>query len=156
MLCDVLNASLLLNVTVAFAVSPTARKNTLLLLLFPCICMQQHYCTWALKYSTAEAQKAPIISPTHVFEGLEVSQLNAKQDLSGLSAGLRQFSLLLTLFQNWEHLNHKATDYSNVAQRVSLSRSGKPGPSFFFFFLESGDKQKASQLSIIIDVLSVH
>lgn len=133
MLCAVLNASLL-NVTVAFAVSPTARKkNTLLLLhssLFPCICMQQHYCTCALKYSTAEAQKAPIISPAHVFEGLEVSQLNAKQDLSGLRAGLRQFSLLLTLFQNWEHLNHKATDYSDAAHRVSLSHSGKPGLLF--------------------------
>lgn len=91
---------------------------------------KQYHCTWALMYSTAEAQKAPIISPACVFEEVEVSQLNAKQDLSGLSPGLRQFILLLTLFQNWEcgnarHLNHKATDYSNVASRVSLSHSGK-------------------------------
>lgn len=89
------------------------QKNTLLLLhssLFSCVCMQQHYCTFALKYSTSEAPKAPIISP-HVFEEVEVSQLNAKQDLLGLSPGLRQFSLLLTPFQDWEfgnarHLNN--------------------------------------------------
>lgn len=42
-------------------------------------------------------QKPPIISPAHVFEEVEVSQPNAKQDLLGLSLGLRQFSLLLTV-----------------------------------------------------------
>lgn len=96
-------------------------------------------------------QKPPIISPAHVFEGVEVSQPNAKQDLLGLSLGLRQFSLLLTLFQNWgcgnsHHLNHK--DFSNVA----CSHSVKPRPPF----LESANRQKAFQLSIIIDVLSIH
>lgn len=102
------------------------KKHTLLLLhssLFSCICMQQHYCTCALTYSTAEPQKAPIIPPAHVFEEVEVSQRNVKQDLLGLSLGLRQFSLLLTLFRNWEcgntcHLDHK--DFSNVAYRVTL------------------------------------
>lgn len=63
-------------------------KNTALLLhssLCSCICMQQHYCTQAVKNSTAEAQKAHIIFPAHVFEEVEVFQPNAKQDLSGLS-----------------------------------------------------------------------
>lgn len=83
-------------------------------------------CTWALTYSTVEAQKASIISPAHVFEEVEVSQLNAKQDLSGLSLLLRQFSLLLTLFQYWgcgnaRHLNHKATAFPNIVRWVSLS-----------------------------------
>lgn len=80
---------------VAFAAAATARKiNTLLLLrssLSCCICVQQHYCTWALVYCTAEALKAPIISTAHVFEEVEVFQLNAKQDLLGLSLGLRHF-----------------------------------------------------------------
>ena len=62
--------------------------------------MQQHYYTWALKQSTTEAQKAPIISSAHVLEEVEVALLNAKKDLSGLSLRLKQFSLLLTLFWN--------------------------------------------------------
>lgn len=48
-----------------------------------------------VQYSAA--QKAPIISPAHVFEEVEVAQLNAKQDLSGLKPSMRQFSLLLTI-----------------------------------------------------------
>lgn len=53
--------------------------------------MQQHYCTWALTYCTAEAPKAPVISTAHVFEEVEVFQLNVKLDLLGLTAGLRHF-----------------------------------------------------------------
>lgn len=85
--------------------------------------MQQHYCTCALKYSTSEAPKAPIISP-HVFEEVEVSQLNAKQDLLGLSPGLRQFSLLLTRFQDWEfgnaRWNNTATEFSHPESLTNM------------------------------------
>lgn len=69
-------------------------NNTVLLTrlsLSFCICMQQHYCTWALTYCTAEAPKAPVISTAHVFEEVEVFQLNVKLDLLGLTAGLRHF-----------------------------------------------------------------
>lgn len=90
MLCDVLNASLHQNV-ISFHFIPVIH------LVFPCFYVLQH-CTWALTYNTAEAQKAPIIFLAHVFEEVEVFQLNAKKDLLGLSPGLRQFSLLLTLF----------------------------------------------------------
>lgn len=67
----------------------------------------------AVKYSTAEAQYN---LPAHVFEEVEISPTNAKQDLSGLRSSLRQSSLLLTVFHNWEfgnvrHEKHKATDY---------------------------------------------
>lgn len=92
MLCAVLNACLLQNV--AFDVSPTARKK-------PHISPAAALLYMALTYSTAQAHQAHIISPAHVFEEVEVSQLNAKQDLLGLSPGLRPFSLLLTLFQKW-------------------------------------------------------
>ena len=91
MLCAVLNACLLQNVT--FDVSLTARKRKHISPAAALLYM-------ALTYCTAQAHQTPIISPAHVFEEVEVSQLNAKQDLLGLSPGLRQFSLLLTLFQN--------------------------------------------------------
>ena len=98
------------------------RKHTLPLLpssVFSCICMQQHYCTWALKYNTAEAQKAPIIFPAHVFEAVDGAQLNAKRDPSGLSLDWKQFSLLLTLFHSGKlgkacHCYHKATDFTHA------------------------------------------
>lgn len=59
-------------------------------------------CEAALQYMGSEVQystpqKAPIISPVHVFEEVEVAQLNAKQDLSGLKVSMRQFSFLLTI-----------------------------------------------------------
>lgn len=55
-------------------------------------------CGFEAHYSTVE--KAPIISPAHVFEEVEVGQQNAKHDLSGLKLSVRQFSLLLILFLN--------------------------------------------------------
>lgn len=58
------------------------------------------YCTWAVNYSTAVAQRFLIISPAYVFEEVEISKWNAKQDQSGLILTLRQSSLLLTVFHN--------------------------------------------------------
>lgn len=148
-----LNATLILNVTLPLLCPLYDRKHTFLPLLM-CVCTAP-YCT--LNYSRAEAQKAPIISP-HTFEEVEVSHLNAKQDPQGLGLGLRQCSLLLTLFQDREfgkdsHFNNKATDFSHVALRVSLSHSDKAS---FFLSFESTNRPKALRLSIIIDVLSVH
>lgn len=46
---------------------------------------------YGLWCTVQQALKAPIISTAHVFEEVEVFQLNAKQDLLGLSLGLRHF-----------------------------------------------------------------
>lgn len=46
---------------------------------------------YGLWCTVQQAPEAPIISIAHVFEEVEVFQLNAKQDLLGLSPGLRHF-----------------------------------------------------------------
>lgn len=108
-------------------------------------------CTWAPEYSTAKAQKAPIISPAYMFEEVEVSQLNAKQDLQGLSPGLRRFSFLLTLFQEWVFGNDCTW---TTMQLISLTSHAAPlwQNPFYYFFLKAPNRQKTIQLRNIINV----
>lgn len=101
-----------------------------------------------MKYCTTDPWNN--VSYNHLFtffEEVEVSDPNAKQDLSGLNPGWRQFSFLLTRFHNWEfgsvcYMNHKATEISVFRTAGSV-------------FLEHANRQKAFQLSII-DVWSIH
>lgn len=129
------------------------KKTTLLLLhssLFSCIRTQQHYCTWALTYSTAAAQKAPIISPAHVFEEVDGFQLNAKQDLLGLSPGLRKCSLLRALFHNWVcGISYHFCNKFLLCHNVSLNLSGKPGP-FYVFWKAPTDRKPQSWVSSLM------
>lgn len=81
-------------------------------------------------YCTAETPKAPVIFTAHVFEEVEIFQLNVKQDLLGFSAGLRHFIADSVSEQTVTHAE------SHIA--------------------ESPNRLKAFQRSIIIDVLGVH
>lgn len=94
-----------------------------------------------------QALKAPIISAAHVFEEVEVFQLNAKQDLLGLSPGLRHFiadSVLELIPWKFSPLEAQSDRFSQ--RRMQSLR----------FYLESTNREEAFQLGIIIDVLAVH
>lgn len=73
----------------------TAARKLVESISSPFISVLLFVCSRATVYglwcTVQQAPKAPIISTAHVFEEVEVFQLNAKQDLLGLSPGLRHF-----------------------------------------------------------------
>lgn len=69
-----------------------------------------------LLYMSSRSTESPYNLLAHVFEEVEVSQVNAKQDPSGLRPVPRLFSLLLTRFSEvaiWKcsPLIHKVTGF---------------------------------------------
>lgn len=141
MLCVVLNASLLLKCHCCLCRVPYCQKtsHTLFIHVSPHVSVYGSTTVHKLWSTVHQRHREPhIISTAHVFEEVEVSQPNAKQDLSGLSPGLKQSSLLLTLFHNWEfrntrHMNQKATDFSRGTGCWAF---------FFLFFSEAPTDRK--------------
>lgn len=144
MLCVVLNASLPLKCHYCLCRVPYCQKtsHTLFIHVSPHVSVYGSTTVHKLWSTVQQRHRKPhIISTAHVFEEVEVSQPNAKQDLSGLSPGLRQSSLLLTLFHNWEfrntrHMNQKATHFSHGT-----------GCWAFFFFFSFQKRQQTESLS---------